>query len=157
MRAACTQSRQSGSLILELAIVLPFLLLLALGVPDFGHILKEKLMITEAAFVAGKAAAIQPSGAIDVSEIIRQSALKFITNSNQDSSLYEVKYRAITLNVTSTDGTATTVSAVQIDVQRTQTNSFWAPSGFVPCAKSIVHLAEGNITTNDSPKADMKC
>jgi Flp pilus assembly protein TadG len=56
------RSAESGAVAVEFALVLPLLLLLALGIYDFGRLQYERIVVTSAAYEAARASALWKTG-----------------------------------------------------------------------------------------------
>lgn len=56
------KSAESGAVAVEFALVLPLLLLLALGIYDFGRLQYERIAVTSASYEAARASALWKTG-----------------------------------------------------------------------------------------------
>jgi Flp pilus assembly protein TadG len=90
------KSNTEGQALVEFALVLPILLLLILGMIEFGWILNGKITLTTAAREGARAAVV--CGDINAAKVAAGIA---VTNSVGGSSLINVKTKIVTFDITS--------------------------------------------------------
>lgn len=148
---------QRGSALLELALIVPILVLGMSVAIDFGLAFKEHSLMTEATYVGTRSAAIQPSGTpgATISSAASLTTSTFLTLSGLTPTNYQMEITPLTLPLQS-GGTA---PGVQVTLSRSAAGRFFIlpNNAFSSCVKSVAVLADSNVATSVPPGAQPAC
>ena len=127
---------QKGAAAIEFAIILPLLLTLVFGIIEFGFLLYDKAMITNASREGARAGIVYVSGGISDAEI--QTGVTTVVNNYCSSYL-------ITFGASSTIGVTSTRAGGNLTVRVTYAYDFLVLPNFVTDIVGNINLAAQTI------------
>ncbi len=156
LRDRSRYSRRSakGAILLELTCAVAILSLIGGGVVNYTYILKQKQLMSRAAYAAARAGLTQPPMNPDLTtELIRQTARTYFTLSrkNPDDFAFTIRNVSIVLPDSST------VPGIEVQISREHVGLLMLAQSREICVKSLIRLSPGRSVSDFTEAPGVIC